>query len=710
MKSAALLSALAVACSAPAIDWASQPVVANQTVMLLGGAFTSTSDITLASSYGQQKMQAHQPSSGSIKFQIPLDLPQEQWGVSVDGSEPYTLNSPQPWWASGDLRLHATPGGFVRVFGSCVYFPSRALKSAKKDFDAATVALTDALNTFSTSKISPASIVNMAQQAEAARKIFISASAASASMLRLIPKPSRAGNAAGASASVLVYSDPHNSIAWSGWFTLPSSILPGEYTVEVANHLNLSNFVALGDFGSYISPEMPKQTTITVLSQNQVEVRQPWKKQPKEGGGSIAAAKTKAAKIFNVADFGPHGLPGCGPGWDPDMLCPMDPATGERFKPQNYWVNASMAIEKAIAAAGIAGGGTVYFPRGTYFVNSTHGFEIPWGVKLQGEGKDLVEIIFQEIYGVCSQATGCAIKPDGEGSGPRGYFRSPSTGTGGWAVSDLTIYVTAWHNAMFHVSDTTVGFEMTRVRVTANSFFGGSGPGKGRSPAANVSWGMQDPGDLLVILGTDYLVEDCDLYCDGNVITSTTRSASCKAQQGNRTGMAHCHGSAWGIIRNNRIFNGGSSHFMPQWKQIIFEGNEITGISPMSGGQSFGTGPGGGRAHNLYHAKNTIKFVWSNDREIVTFDDAGSAYLGRVGKVSEDGLVLTLATDARTIFFQRRVERLGRCCGQCSQRDWDWYLEAGCCAWHRCRRTRRRVHESEQPHLEDRSKVSVLSH
>ena len=66
-------------------------------------------------------------------------------------------------------------------------------------------------------------------------------------------------------------------------------------------------------------------------------------------------------------------------------------------------------------------------------------------------------------------------------------------------MSDLTVYVTAWHNTIFYVSRNTSGFAMQRTRVTANSFFGGNGPGKGRSTAANVSWGLRDPGDMLVL-------------------------------------------------------------------------------------------------------------------------------------------------------------------------------------------------------------------
>ena len=235
---------------------------------------------------------------------------------------------------------------------------------------------------------------------------------------------------------------------------------------------------------------------------------------------------------------------------------------------------------------------------------------------MQGEGKDLVEIIFSETYGVCSKSS-CKARPGGEGSGAIALFRGPETGNGAWSVADLTVYVTAYHNMLFYVSNRTIGFEMLRVRATANSFFGGNGPNRGRSPQANVSWDLSDPGDMLVLLGTDFLIEDCDLYCDGTVITSTSRPDLCLVQTGNRTSGAHCHGSAWGEIRSNRIYNGGSSHFMTQWKQIIFENNSITGISPIAGGQSVGTGPGGGRAQHIYHAKNRVQFVWGNDREIV---------------------------------------------------------------------------------------------
>jgi hypothetical protein len=629
----------------PVVDWASQPIAANETVLLLGGPFTAASVISLtprvSSSHQQDGFTLPpptplQPSPGSVKFRIPASTPHAQWDVVVDGSAPYTLNAPQPWWVGGDLRQVATPGGYLRVFGSCVFIQSDAVLETERRVKAATSALAAAFDEqfVEEGDARMDGLMARVQEMDAAGKAHEATTKSSSSILRLVPtaRTSISTSTTSSLPTVLIHSDPENSTAWSAWFSLPKSITPGKYTVEVANQLDPENFVALGRFGSYQSPTASNVTTVDIIGAASVEARHPW--------------KATGSQVFNVADYGPFGLPGCGPGWS-KLACPIDNATGKLVSPDNFWTNATVAIERAIAAAGAAGGGVVYFPRGTYFINSTYGFEIPWNVKLEGEGKELVELIFTETYSVCTSPT-CLAKPYSAQSGALAYFRGPTTGTGGWAISDLTIYFTAFHNDIFYVNSNTSGFEMQRVRVTANSFLGGSGPDKGRSPQANVSWGLQDPGAVLVILATDYLIEDCDLYGDQAVITSTSQPGYCVVQKGSKYGPAHCHGSAWGIIRSNRLYNGGTSHFMAQWKQMIFENNTVTGVSPISGGQSVGTGPGGGRAQHIYHARNTIQFVWGNDREIVTFDDAGAAYLGAVASVSPDGRTLTLADDARS--------------------------------------------------------------
>jgi hypothetical protein len=85
---------------------------------------------------------------------------------------------------------------------------------------------------------------------------------------------------------------------------------------------------------------------------------------------------------------------------------------------------------------------------------------------------------------------------------------------------------------------------------------------------------------------------------------------------------------------------------MNQWNQVIFERNSVTGISPIAGGNSVGTGPGGGYDQHIYHGENRIQYVHGNDREIITFDDAGGAYFGTLARVS--GTEVTLGFDARS--------------------------------------------------------------
>ena len=232
-------------------------------------------------------------------------------------------------------------------------------------------------------------------------------------------------------------SDSANSTRWAAWFALPTSVEPGEYQVALANGLDPTHFVPLGAFGSYVGPDAASNaTTINVTGAAEEARRQPW--------------KHPAAKVFDVTSYGPHGLPGCGGSNAERGACPLDPKTGRAVASSLYWANASVAIAKALAAAGAAGGGTVYFPRGTYFVNSSYGFDVPWGVKLEGEGKGLVSLIFSETYGVSSHSSDRS--PGSPFSGATALFRGPTAGSGGWAISDLTVYMTAFHNTMVGVA------------------------------------------------------------------------------------------------------------------------------------------------------------------------------------------------------------------------------------------------------------------
>ncbi len=62
-------------------------------------------------------------------------------------------------------------------------------------------------------------------------------------------------------------------------------------------------------------------------------------------------------------------------------------------------------------------------------------------------------------------------------------------------------------------------------------------------------------------------------------------------------------------------------------------------------GQSVGTGPDGGFDHHILHTDNTMRFIWGNDREAITYDDAGGSYFGPLAVV--DGATLTTLYDTK---------------------------------------------------------------
>lgn len=423
---------------APVIDWASQPVRANETVLLLGGPFAATSALTVGGLvHGDAVVAPLQPSQASVKFVLPAGEPLSQWRVAVDGGAPHVLNGPQPWWVGGDKRQRASAGGFVRVFGSCVHVQSDAAAEVAAELRARKAALAAVLEDDDADAESPATLAAL-KRLGAARRAHQAAAAASASVLRLTPTASDA-------APIIVASDAANSTGWAAWFVLPGSVAPGEYSVAIANGLDATNFVSLGSFGSYVGPgEESNVSTVTIDSPAAEARRQPW--------------KHPSAKVFNVTAFGPHGLPGCGGKNAEHGACPLDPSSGKPVASAMYWANATEPIAKALAAAGAAGGGTVFFPRGTYFINSSFGFDVPWGVKLEGEGKELVSLIFTETYSVCSSQCSSSTdacpssrwqctssrRPGSPFSGATALFRGPTTGSGAWAVSDLTVYMTTY--------------------------------------------------------------------------------------------------------------------------------------------------------------------------------------------------------------------------------------------------------------------------
>jgi hypothetical protein len=123
-----------------AVFWASTPVRPGETVLFYGDGLEEVDEIRLlrladespglpgAPSSRREargnglRAKPLQPSSASVKFIIPQELEPGVFAVSVhtrDGwSEPVLLNRAAPWWVQGDAGAAATPGGWIRVFGT----------------------------------------------------------------------------------------------------------------------------------------------------------------------------------------------------------------------------------------------------------------------------------------------------------------------------------------------------------------------------------------------------------------------------------------------------------------------------------------------------------------------------------------------------------------------------------------------------------------
>lgn len=194
---------------------------------------------------------------------------------------------------------------------------------------------------------------------------------------------------------------------------------------------------------------------------------------------------------------------------------------------------------------------------------------------------------------------------------------------------------------------------LERVTMRANAFFAQNNAGT-FGPAAppgvqtvthgrSANWTLQSPGNGVQLNARNFRIVNCDLWTTYNAITSFASNG--KAGCNGKTWPNSCHGATFGWIADNAIHHGGASHFMNQWRQVIYERNVAVGASVTAMGNSVGTGPDGGHDHHILHVDNEVRSVWGNDRELMTFDDAGGAYFGRVASVA--GATTTTAADCK---------------------------------------------------------------
>ena len=144
MAAAAFAAAIVVsAADTSAVFWASSPVKPGEAVMVQGWGWGSQPTIEL------QRLKdsgAGKPgetvtcspilcNEEGLSFVVPESWKPGLYRFSVVAesgrSEAAELNAPQPWWQQGDDGKVASPGGWLRLFGSCLSVDGKAMVSLR---------------------------------------------------------------------------------------------------------------------------------------------------------------------------------------------------------------------------------------------------------------------------------------------------------------------------------------------------------------------------------------------------------------------------------------------------------------------------------------------------------------------------------------------------------------------------------------------------
>ena len=284
----------------------------------------------------------------------------------------------------------------------------------------------------------------------------------------------------------------------------------------------------------------------------------------------------------------------------------------------------SEAVGKALEAIKQAGGGVLYFPRGTYRISGT--IELPRFTALRGEGTELTVLNWPD-------------RPD-----PLPVL---VRGTNSFAVEQITLYA-ANH---YHVIVGDLGDQpeagnvaLRGVRVRANMYRREAGP-DGYSGVASkedaakrfeaAGWTGAGP-DTVRLGGANVEITDCDLYGSG------ARSLFLSRVRG-------------GLVARNTFTNGRWGWYLIGGSDgLIFEDNVIRGGDLMSTGGGLSTLDGSTSSRDVYFAHNTLRDFWGLDREAMTTDGPDGTFLGPIAGVA--GPTLTLPNEPNWTAGGRRAD------------------------------------------------------
>lgn len=267
-----------------------------------------------------------------------------------------------------------------------------------------------------------------------------------------------------------------------------------------------------------------------------------------------------------------------------------------RFNVRDFGPKPEAAILAAIAKAKDNGGGIVYLPRGRYGL--TKPLDIPDGVVLSGESQELVSLFW----------------PDFE-TPPLHLVRGNTFG-----LENLSLYCQN-HRSVVVIDPKSDGAFVRNVRIRANCYFmieHADKPFRGRSgPKSN-----RDIGAGIAVYGKNFEIRDCDvLASDFALYLKDTRQ---------------------GRVIGNTFLYGGRGYRIESSRELVFENNTVEGFDLTAIGNDIATFWSNACTH-IYFAKNNLRRMFGADREMMTLDAGGGAYLGHVAAIN--GNRLTLAAD-----------------------------------------------------------------
>jgi hypothetical protein len=353
---------------------------------------------------------------------------------------------------------------------------------------------------------------------------------------------------------------------------------------------------------------------------------------PAAGGGAPIALPVSFASCYAITADVPadapagdfflqvsNGLPGAG--WAnasarPTTVAPRAPWPTTVFNVQ------ALGVFPALAAAAANGGGVVFFPRGRYAFDENHTLNaVPPRTALVGEGTDLVELYWRDMAAPPTLRGAVTALVQGAGGGP-------------FAVRNLTLYVQGNFTTPVIGDGGADGLEVAGVIVRANPYYMTLEPVNqtfhGRSMPVGSGF---NSGAAVQVQGCNWRIVDSDLLGGSHAVSVFTDDAA------SPTWFSRpCNG----VIARNRLVGGWGMYRLEGADGVIIEDNIMSGGGMNAFGSWISTYYAKATS-GVYFARNAVSSVMGGDRELLSMDGGGGAYLGAVESAA--GTALRLAAD-----------------------------------------------------------------